>query len=215
VKILGRFVRGIPAHAEALETGEWQDPPNAEARLVSVTPDLRIAGGNRATQDIIQVVLQRYGWTVAVETQTKNPVERLEFGHALWRLSTVILPALVQEKVLTPDELRTLQPKLEAGLLAIARQRQAFDATEKVTPDTPSGKQATPNLSEIIQPGKSPSKKAGGTKPGIKLQGKNPAASGLQNTDTTLLNDLSQYAESLGLLGERDLFQELASRITP
>lgn len=188
LRIVGRFVRGLPG-TEPTEIPETGEARTGQIRIEPVPCHIRIGGGSRHTQDVIQTVFSKHGLIASFENRARNPVERLELENALWRLSTVILPTLVDQKTLKAAELKKLTPRIENGILSIGRCRQAFDET-----DSP----------ESIR--SSNGKKTGASKPDGKQA--------LREEDALLLGNLVQYAEGLGLNEEQALFAQLAEQLS-
>lgn len=199
-RIVGRFVRGIP-HSQRpdiqLSFGETELGVRVTTcfdRLI-VPQHFKIAGGTPHTQNLIQRNCTAQGFTITIENRTHNPVERLEFENALWRLSTVVLPSLAATQTLSSDAVDTLTSRVEAGILAIGRLRKAFEASEK--PEQVLG-------SSFIKRGKDARKPAG------TLPSRSSLPVTVKREDSDILAGLSQYAEALGLPDEQRLFQELA-----
>ncbi len=203
LKILGRFVRGLPSADDAAVSLESGTEALA-GRVVSPLPvatRIRLAGGNRQTQLAIQSVLSAHGLITVIENQVRNPVERLEFENALWRLSTVIFPALLGHKLLSAAQARTLAPKAEQGILAIGRKRHAFDDAEPLRA-LGGGK-----------PAKQPKKEAGQVESAENKAVNKDLKARLTREDVVLLAGLGHYAETLGLADEKRLFQDLAIQV--
>jgi hypothetical protein len=203
IKILGRFVRGIPenGHNQAKQQDWWLDPtvlqvPVGRTISLPLAPQaIRIAGGNPYTQGIIQTVLAAHGLTAILETHCRNAVERLEFENILWRVSNVIIPTLAT----TAAEKKELSPKATEGILSMGRQRQAFDANDNV--DKLLGRFNQSSLSSPIA--KKVSKPAASQRDTIAING----------SDADMLRGLGSYAASLGMSEEQQLYESLASRI--
>jgi|GEM_PF-2146519 len=198
-QILGRFVRGIPDleenHSEVwLEPDALDVPVGRVILLPKVPTTIRIAGGSPHTQKTIQTVLASHGLTGCLETHSRNAVERLEFENILWRLSSVIMPALLT----TNEELKRMTLQATTGIVSMGRHRQAFDSHEK--PEQ--------LLSRFGQKPAKTAKKTAKTQTGT--QNVNPT---LQASDAELLHDLEEYAASLGMNDERQLYADLAQRI--
>lgn len=196
--ILGRFVRSVPAEAEeALFNASDLAVLQGRTLLPIVVPrQIRIAGGNRQTQRIIQDVLSAHGLITVIENQVRNPVERLEFENALRRIITVILPTMAERKLLTASELKKLRPQVESGVFAIGQKRLAFEDNEQFR--APTSQKAMPAA-----------KDAKGTK-APKSTRSLPA---LTEEDVHMLAGLSSYAETLEMPAEKQLFETLARQV--
>lgn len=106
--ILGRFVRGIPVPEVFSEPVVGFVMP-----LVEIAECYKIAGGNEQSQDAIINALSLYGLLAALETQSDNATERLEFESAYSRLIRVALP-------------KASTKQLQSGILSLGRKRNAF-----------------------------------------------------------------------------------------
>jgi hypothetical protein len=203
LKIVGRFVRGLLGtddETRLVELGLSSQPGRIMPR-VAAPNRIRIAGGNPQTQAIIQSVGCLHGLAVYVENQARNAVERLEFEDALWRISTVIVPALAARKLLSASEAKTMTVRAEQSIVMIGQRRQAFEESEQ---------------SDIMQ-----GIRSGWTKKGtLSKTGKDSKAGGSNQPDTLLskedmavLSELGYYADVLGLSEEKSLFDHLASQV--
>lgn len=195
-QILSRFVRGIPGigntHQELwLEPEILQVPVGRVVTLPQPPQVIRIAGGSAHTQNTIQTVLSARNLIMVPEHHSKNAVERLEFENILWRLSNVIMPSLAT----STEENIQLTPKATAGILSMGRHRKAFDESDNVE-----------QLLSRFKPGKN-------TKT-TKSTGKAEKKIHLYGSDAELLLGLGQYAASLGLKEEQQIYESLAQRIT-
>lgn len=184
IRLVGRFVRGLPTDADdyparvqrRLDAGEY-------APLQPALGCIRLAGGSRHTQTVIQDVLGRYGLVASVENRARNAVERLELENAMVRLSDVVLPALIAGKAFSgTEEEQELSTRVRQSVFSIGRRCAAFEETETL-------------------------EKAFATAPG-----KPRADHALVSSDVTLLYDLQDYAEALGLTRESLLFGDLAEK---
>lgn len=201
LKILGRFVRGFPEAGQASAILGAANVYSGSLPLVAFSPKLRIAGGDRETQQIIQEVLSAHGLVTVVENQTRNAVERLELENALWRLSDVILPALVARDCLSAADAQIMAPQLARGVMTIGVKRQALDASEVLRPETLSGKWTN---------SKNARKKANA--------GKNTSAQdeiSLGWGDVAIVAGLNACARELNLSEESRLFETLTRQLLP
>jgi hypothetical protein len=194
LKIVGRFVRGLfgtDEEAHAAEMGLASQPGRVMDKA-PVSGCIRIAGGSAQTQAIIQSVACLHGLTVVVENHARNAVERLEFENALWRISTVIVPTLTQQKILTAAEARKITLRIEQGIVMIGQRRQAFEEAEQ---------------SEIITGIRS------GWAKKLETGSKSIKGTTLNREDAAILSGLGYYAEAMGLDEEKRLFEQLATQI--
>jgi hypothetical protein len=180
--ILARFVRGSAPEAD---WGGLEEDMRFE--LTPLPQVLRLGGGSAMTRTLTQKALRAYGWSAELEEAARNPVERLELQGAAWRLSSVVIPGLAAQKLLSQAEAKKLTPLVQQAILNIGRQRQAFAQTEDIV-IAPSVKEKG-NLSAT----------------------KNMAA-GVAGQE--LLKGLSAYATALGLTREKEIFESLAERVT-
>jgi hypothetical protein len=188
LRILGRFVRGLSDMEEQAIFSNVENKAGSERVLeaVEVPTLIRIAGGGRKTHLDIQKVLGLHGLVASIENRVGNAVERLEFENALWRVSHVVIPALVETKAVKATQRKTLSRKLESGIFSIGRKRQVFDETE---------------TADALASAKSNGSRPDREKPALAL------------CDATILAGLSAYAGSLGLDEERKLFETLAVQV--
>jgi hypothetical protein len=178
--ILERFVRGSAPDADWAVTEEAM-----HFELTPVPQVLRLGGGSPMARRLIEEALVSYGWGVDIEDSAHNPAERLELQGAAWRLSSVVIPGLAAQKMLSQAEAKRLTPLVQQAILSIGRQRQAFtQAEEIVTPKT----------------------KAKGS-----LTAAKDLTVGLAGEE--LLRGLSAYAAALGLSQEKEIFDHLAERV--
>lgn len=200
LKVLGRFVRSVPAGDEdALFT--QSDLTVLNGRSVTVLPvprHIRIAGGNRQTQRAIQEVLSACGLITIIENQVHNPVERLEFENALRRIATIVLPALAERKLVSAKELKKLVSQVEQGILHIGQKRLAFEENEKLQGSVP-----------VVKAKSS----AGQSASGKGAESASRSGPSWSNEDVAILTSLSHYAETLELDAERQLFTRLAQQV--
>jgi hypothetical protein len=200
VRILGRFVRGFLGD-EAMDTtqeGDTGAPSEAPPSLSAFPLAIRIAGGDLWTQSTIQNVLAEHGLTVTVENQGSNTPERLEFQNALWRVSHVILPHLVNQNILSEQDAQTLEPQLQAGIWTIGVKRAALAEFEKPVPS----KTSTPITSKRTT-----------TKNTARKLNSSRAPSALSWGDVAIMAGLNGYAKDLNLQEESLLFENLTQRL--
>jgi hypothetical protein len=193
-RILGRFVRGLPAQDEPADflNNELLTAGTRQVALANVPRRIRIAGGSTESHDIILKVLEAKKLSATVESRSRNAVERLEFEHAMWRVARVVIPSLADGKALSSDEVKKLLPRVEAGIFAIGKQRQAFDESDSVESILPSSSKASASKS----------------KPAGKKR-KIPLSQG----DAAMLSGLVFYADALGLPAEKEIFETLATQV--
>ncbi|WP_373531260.1 hypothetical protein [Vampirovibrio sp.] len=196
LRILGRLVRGFVSD-ESHQAGISDTTAGSVLSLSPFPQALRIAGGDLWTQSTIQTVLAAHGLTVSVESQGQNTPERLEFQNALWRVSHVILPNLVQQQLLSETEAQALAPQIQAGIWTIGVKRAALGEFEK--PEQPK-----------ISP-KSQSK--GATSKAAHSGASKPAPSALGWGDVAIMAGLNGYAKELNLPAESHLFETLTQQL--
>jgi hypothetical protein len=200
VRVLGRFVRGF-SEGETMEASLEciTDAPAGTTPSLSAFPkNLRIAGGDLWTQSTIQNVLAAHGLTVSVENQGSNSPERLEFQNALWRVSHVILPHLVNQRLLSEEEAQTLEPQLQAGIWRVGVKRAAL--TESEMPVTSKKSASTASKRATI---KVATRKASGSRTPL------PMGWG----DVAIMAGLNGYAKDLNLPKESLLFENLTRQL--
>lgn len=200
VRILGRFVRGFLGD-ETMDTTQEDHigtPAITRTSLSAFPLAIRIAGGDLWTQSTIQNVLTAHGLTVTVENQGRNTPERLEFQNALWRVSHVILPCLVNQNLLSEQEAQTLGPQLQAGIWTIGVKRAALAESEKPVP------------SKITAPIAS---KPATTRNATRKPNSNQTPGVLGWGDVAIMAGLNGYAKDLNLPKESLLFENLTQRL--
>jgi hypothetical protein len=189
---------------------EWNlsSQPGRVISPIKVPNRIRIAGGNPQTQAIIQSVACLHGLVVVVENQVRNAVERLEFEDALWRISTVIVPALAARKLLSASEAKTIAVHAEQSIVMIGQRRQAFEETEQsdILQGLRSGWTTKTGSAKTGQ-AKTETSKTASTK---KAAAPNPI---LSQEDVAVLSGLGHYADALGLNNEKHLFEQLADKV--
>lgn len=182
--ILNRFVRG-----SASSDFEWIAANQTNFEPTQLPESIRIAGGSQLTQKIIQTALCTYGWKVEIENSMRNAAERLEFQDTAWRLSSIVIPELAEQKRLSTAEAKKLTPLVQQAILTIGCHREAFTHSEKIV-----------RIELKMKP-----------KDKTLLHSKSLTSI---TAEQDVLKGLSAYATALGLKQEKEIFDRLAARVS-